>query len=201
MLYKQPNLEFIAEKIPETHYTNLYDYVLKRREDNTWNMNSRLAGALMQQSSLSEWKIECPGFEEYLLSLSCNIWTGVYQTCPWDFEKIKNPTEFMKLRNLWVNYQRKGEYNPIHTHSGIVSFVVFVDIPYGEEERSMHKTNGTFQLEAEVLPVDKSWNGVIIMFPASTKHAVYPYQSTDKERITVSGNIFWNVGGVDEEHC
>ena len=77
---------------------------------------------------------------------------------------------------------------------------MFVDIPYGEEERSMHKTNGTFQLEEEVLPVDKSWNGVIIMFPSSTKHAVYPYQSTDKERITVSGNLTWNVEGPDEEH-
>ena len=31
-------------------------------------------------------------------------------------------------------------------------------------------------------------------------HAVYPYYSTDKERITVAGNIAWDVEGPDEEH-
>jgi len=55
-------------------------------------------------------------------------------------------------------------------------------------------------LEADILPVDKSWNGVILMFPSTTKHAVYPYYTTDKERITISGNIIWNVDGTDEEH-
>lgn len=200
MIHNQPSLRFVAEKLPEIHYTNLYEYVSKRKHDNAWSMNGRLAGALVHQSSLPEWKFECPEFEEYILSLSCNIWEDIYQTCPWDFEKISNPTWFMKLKNLWVNYQMKGEYNPLHTHSGVVSFVVFIDIPYGDEERSRHKSSGAFQLEAEVLPVDKSWNGVILMFPSTAKHAVYPYTSTDRERITVSGNLTWNVDTINEEH-
>ena len=31
-----------------------------------------------------------------------------------------------------------------------------------------------------------------LMFPSSSKHAVYPYKSTEK-KVTVSGNISWNV--------
>ena len=119
---------------------------------------------------------------------------------PVGLSRNKKCNSFIRLRNLWVNYQQQYEYNPIHTHTGIVSFVIFTDIPYGSEERESHNSNGAFQLEADVLPVDKTRNGVILMFPSTTKHAVYPFKSTQKERVTVSGNLIWNVEGVDEEH-
>ena len=98
------------------------------------------------------------------------------------------------------NYQKKGEYNPMHNHAGIASFAIFIDIPYGPNERDAHKSNGAFQLEGEVLPVDNSWNGSMLLFPATTNHAVYPYYTTEHERVTVAGNITWAVEGPDEEH-
>ena len=199
-IHSQSNLNFIAEKLPQDIYYSLLDYTRKRRLDEVWNMNSRLAGALNQQSSLGEWKYECPGLEEYLLDRVNGIWDWVYTTCPWEFNKTKDITKFIRLHNLWVNYQKKNEYNPVHVHSGVVSFVIFVDIPYGPEERNNFYSDGAFQLEKEVLPVDSSWNGTLLMFPSTTNHAVYPFRSTDKERTTVSGNIAWNVEGPDEEH-
>ena len=199
-IHSQSNLNFVAEKIPEDIYWSLLDYTRKRRLDEVWNMNSRLAGALDQQSSLSEWKYECPGLEEYLLDRVNGIWDWVYTTCPWEFNKTKDITRFIRLHNLWVNYQKKDQYNPVHVHSGVVSFVIFVDIPYGPEERDNFYSDGAFQLEKEVLPVDSSWNGILLMFPSTTNHAVYPFRSTNKERTTVSGNIAWNVEGPDEEH-
>ena len=199
-IHSQSNLNFIAEKLPQDIYYSLLDYTRKRRLDEVWNMNSRLAGALNQQSSLGEWKYECPGLEEYLLDRVNGIWDWVYTTCPWEFNKTKDITKFIKLHNLWVNYQKKNQYNPIHVHSGVVSFVIFVDIPYGPEERNNFYSDGAFQLEKEVLPVDSSWNGTLLMFPSTTNHAVYPFRSTEKERTTVSGNIAWNVEGPDEEH-
>jgi hypothetical protein len=199
-IHSQSNLNFVAEKIPQDIYYSLLDYTRKRRLDEVWNMNSRLAGALDQQSSLSEWKYECPGLEEYLLDRVNGIWDWVYTTCPWEFNKTKDITRFIRLHNLWANYQKKYQYNPMHVHSGVVSFVIFVDIPYGPEERDNFYSDGAFQMEKEVLPVDSSWNGTILMFPSTTNHAVYPFRSTDKERTTVSGNIAWNVEGPDEEH-
>ena len=127
-IHSQSNLNFIAEKIPQDIYYSLLNYTRKRRLDEVWNMNSRLAGALDQQSSLSEWKYECPKLEEYLLDRVNGIWDWVYTTCPWEFNKTKDITKFIKLHNLWVNYQKKNQYNPIHVHSGVVSFVIFVDI-------------------------------------------------------------------------
>jgi len=32
------------------------------------------------------------------------------------------------LGDMWVNFQKKHEYNPPHTHSGLFSFVIFCSI-------------------------------------------------------------------------
>ena len=199
-LHTQSNLTFIAEKLPENIYKDLYAYCEKRRHDEVWDYNWKLAGALDQQSSLNDHKLECPDLEDYLLFNTNKIWNDIYLTCPWEFNTCKDPTRYMRLKSLWVNYQKKGEYNPMHSHAGIASFVIFVDIPYGSDERDTHMSNGGLQLEKDVLPLDSSWNGTLILFPSTTMHAVYPYYSTDKERITVAGNIAWDVEGPDEEH-
>ena len=49
-------------------------------------------------------------------------------------EKIIAPKEpdikfETKLKQLWVNYQKTGEYNPHHNHPGHISFVVYLQIP------------------------------------------------------------------------
>ena len=50
----------------------------------------------------------------------------------------------VELKRLWVNYQKKYDFNPLHIHSGIFSFVIWVQIPYDlEEERKRYpKTSG-----------------------------------------------------------
>ena len=197
---KQEALTFVAEKMPAPIYSDLRAYCEKRRHDEVWDYNWKLAGALDQQSSLNDHKLECPDLEDYLLFNTNKIWNDIYLTCPWEFNTCKDPTRYMRLKSLWVNYQKKGEYNPMHSHAGIASFVIFVDIPYGPDERDAHMSNGGLQIEKAVLPLDSSWNGTLILFPSTTMHAVYPYYSTDKERITVAGNIAWDVDGPDEEH-
>ena len=36
----------------------------------------------------------------------------------------------LRLRQCWVNYMKKYEFNPLHNHSGLYSFVIFVKIPF-----------------------------------------------------------------------
>ena len=33
------------------------------------------------------------------------------------------------LNNWWVNYQKQHEFNPLHNHSGVYSFVIWLKIP------------------------------------------------------------------------
>lgn len=111
---------------------------------------------------------------------------------------------------MWVNFQKKHEFNPIHTHSGIYSFVIWVQIPYDIENELKNSpgvesnTNlaSMFQfycsdflgnIHTPQLKVDKSFEGKILLFPAKLNHSVYPFYTSDDYRISVSGNVFLNV--------
>lgn len=115
------------------------------------------------------------------------------------------------LDHFWVNFQKKYEYNPPHTHNGLFSFVIWHTIPYNLEDETKkgpgskkkllgnkYSENGCFsfmfyngnKIETMELPVDKSWEGKICLFPADLNHQVYPFYTSDDYRITFSGNIF-----------
>jgi len=36
----------------------------------------------------------------------------------------------IELFNLWVNFQKKYEFNPFHMHDGLYSFVLWHKVPY-----------------------------------------------------------------------
>ena len=115
---------------------------------------------------------------------------------------------------FWVNLQKKYEYNPIHDHSGILSFVIWHKVPFlykdevKQDPTEKYKlfsnpkipvsVNGLFgfvyasskgQIKTEYLPIDKNWEGYIAMFPADLFHLVNPFYTSDDYRISISGNI------------
>lgn len=113
--------------------------------------------------------------------------------------KLLNPDDHEIRYHLgegpWVNFSRKGEFNPMHNHSGVMSSVVFIDIPDElEEERESSsfsaKAAGTLDLiNANQHIVVKPQTGTLYLFPAYLWHLVYPYHS-DVERISMSFNVY-----------
>jgi hypothetical protein len=107
----------------------------------------------------------------------------------------------------WINFQKKYEYNPRHTHGGLLSFVIWYKIPYSIEDeqnyspvkKNIISTNGTFVftypssnfpvLDEVILPIDKTKEGHIVIFPSSLSHTVYPFYTSNEYRITIAGNI------------
>ena len=53
-------------------------------------------------------------------------------------DKIKNIKE-IKILNLWVVRQYKGEYNPIHYHEGDLSGVGYLKLPKGMTDNKLVK--------------------------------------------------------------
>jgi hypothetical protein len=116
----------------------------------------------------------------------------------WHMSNIfRNEISHINLKNdLWVNYQQSTEYNPIHSHIGQFSFVIYADIP--ETIRQEYKySNGnsqargliqfTSQLTNDVLYFNPS-KYTILIFEASHLHQVYPFYSNET-RISIAGNI------------
>ena len=111
------------------------------------------------------------------------------------------------LDALWVNFQKKYEFNPPHLHKGTLSFVIWMKIPYDikdEEELPWVKSSnapraGHFSflssncLERSI-PLSKEYEGVFCIFPSSLKHMVYPFYTTNHLRVSISGNISFQLG-------
>tara|TARA_B100001250_G_scaffold252289_1_gene216952 strand:- start:616 stop:1296 length:681 start_codon:yes stop_codon:yes gene_type:complete len=122
------------------------------------------------------------------------------ETCNWDTTVGSPVIKESDIRyNLgagpWVNFQQKGEFNPLHNHGGIVSAVVFIKIP---EELKQERLKSTFSAKAagclEFVYMDqhivvRPKEAMMYLFPAYLKHTVYPYQS-DVERISMSFNLY-----------
>ena len=105
----------------------------------------------------------------------------------------------LKLTSLWINFQRRYDYNPIHHHGGIVSFVLFLQVPekiFEVQATSNTKAAGqlSFQFGEIISPLSatgwsvKPTDKLLLMFPATLNHFV-PSFWADEERISVSGNF------------
>ncbi len=114
-------------------------------------------------------------------------------------EKIRNVKK-IKILNLWVVRQFKGEYNPIHYHEGDLSGVGYLKLPKGMTNNKMvknkkTKTNGTIDfINGQKGFLSKSIYNVVprinelIIFPNYLMHTAYPF-NIDGERRSFSFNV------------
>ena len=114
-------------------------------------------------------------------------------------EKIQKIKE-IKILNLWVVRQFKGEYNPIHYHEGDLSGVGYLKLPKGMTNNKMLKnkkikTNGTIDfINGQKGFLSKSIYNVVpkikelIIFPNYLMHTAYPF-NIEGERRSFSFNV------------
>ena len=95
----------------------------------------------------------------------------------------------------WINFMKKGEFNPIHSHTGEISSVVCIDIPIEiSQEETPYESNMPCAGQLEFIDYEPGTHkeitktGDIFLFPADLKHCVYPFAS-DVERVTMSFNV------------
>ena len=114
-------------------------------------------------------------------------------------EKIKNIKD-IRILNLWVVRQFRGEYNPIHYHEGDLSGVGYLKLPKNMT-RNIHvknkkiKTNGTIDfINGQKSFLSNSIYNVIpkvrdlLIFPNYLMHTAYPF-NINGERRSFSFNV------------
>ena len=114
-------------------------------------------------------------------------------------EDVKNIKE-IKLLDLWIVRQFKGEYNPIHFHKGDISGVGYIKLPKNmtqnkELKNKKIRTNGTIDfINGQKNFLSNSIHNVIpkvgamYLFPNYLMHTAYPF-NIDGERRSFSFNI------------
>ena len=191
------NFGFLSHKFNEDQLIPIKEEIdeIQSNFDSESNVkaNNYLAGNLKR-----EFQIKNQGYVEDLVKPYIKEYRNVHN------ESNKNVD--YKIDNVWVNFQQKHEFNPVHAHNGDYSFVIWIKVPFyiqDEIEMSSGKYSnsnfpGHFQfiysttsglLSTHAIPVDKSMENTLIIFPASMFHTVYPFSTSDDYRISVSGNF------------
>ena len=116
---------------------------------------------------------------------------GEYYGDPPDVSQLK--IEYSLGLGPWVNFQKPGEFNPIHNHFGDVSGIIFIDIP-DEISNERQKFNSCVSGCLEFIHGDQHFfirpkSQYLYMFPANLWHMVYPFSTEGIERISMSFNV------------
>ena len=185
----------------DTVNVEIIDYLKKqiKNKNKLTKANASLAGHIKDEFNISV----TPEFSNFILkniadnSITLNYLRSV---------NILNKDVPIYLHNLWMNFQKKYEFNPLHEHTGLFSFIIFMQIPYKFENEVKYfpVTNNEWKntsclsfiytstdgiITEQLCKVDESYLYKMLLFPAKLKHMVYPFYTSNKERITVSGNV------------
>ena len=186
---------------PYVMRTKLPDYIIKRlvkdgnklRKENKYN--HKLAGHLKNQFLYK------PETQNWFYREMQPI-LNAYREGHCRFHGIKNLAVELSFDDLWVNYMKPGDFNPLHTHGGSFSFVLFLDVPkqLTKEQEEFEGTSAKpgslmFEYTQQAKPrwattgiIVKPQTGDFFMFPALMQHWVCPFKSK-VTRISVSGNM------------
>ena len=195
------HIEVVPYEVPEKEFKWLKKEIEKAKKQKI-KANAGLVGHIKEEYNL---KRVSSDFENFLITKTDH---PAFDNWKKRMDVISE-TRNLYLDSMWVNYQKKHEFNPIHDHSGVFSFVIFVQIPYdlkkedgyfkdlpGTGRHAYHTSRLTFvntktdgDIMSSLVNVDKSFEGKMFMFPSQQKHLVYPFYTSNKYRITVSGNL------------
>jgi len=202
----------IFQSIVDENFTKSLIEEGRRLQKDKDDWNPKLAGNLKYGRSLHYKSDFVDRAEKYLLKYVERFFDGIYQQFGSDYQgisqllevvdsKVKNSTKQGKLQldTLWINFSQKHDFNPPHTHNGILSFVIFCQIP---KEIFKVQADSNTQRAGEIhfsygesisalmgndYPV-RPYENLMFIFPAELRHFVPAYW-VDAERISVSGNF------------
>jgi hypothetical protein len=205
-----PNIGVLEAKLPYELFEGLSNEIERlTTEGGALKYNHNLVGHIEEEYSLNHVKDH---LEEFLIAMA-STWQEANPGLIDAYEEaVKLKDWSLYLDSMWYNKQKKYEFNPLHFHSGALSFVIWIKIPYELEDEinyfppvcgveddvegntytskfCFYYTNSMGRITPAMVPVDKTYEGTIVMFPSEMLHAVYPFYTSDDYRISVSGNL------------
>ena len=198
-----PNVGVMEGQLPEDTVDSLWKLIEESRKQPE-DMKPELAGNISSSIRLDG---NSPLIEDFVKNI---IPIYIDQTiksygAPWRVTMKEG--QGWNLESLWVNFQRKHEFNPPHDHSGVYSFVIWMQIPtsYAEQKKlpicansnadnhisnfAFSYTNTLGRISTFAYNMEKEAEGYMVMFPSELKHEVFPFYENDGERISISGNV------------
>ena len=198
-----PNVGAIEGQLPKDTVDSLWKLIEESKKQPE-DMKSELAGNISSSIRLD---VNSPLIGDFVTNV---IPIYIEQTIksygpPWRVTMKEG--QGWTLESLWVNFQKKHEFNPPHDHAGVYSFVIWMQIPtsYAEQKKlpicansnadnhisnfAFSYTNTLGRISTFAYNMEKEVEGYMVMFPSELKHEVFPFYENDGERISISGNV------------
>ena len=186
------NFGYLSTKLPESLYKKLYKECSEARK------NTKLKTGLSSTGVPEHFYIEKN--KEELLEFIKFCHQTYEQNFPGvsDLKILTDDLPF-KYGAPWVNLQKQHEFIPCHNHDGVLSYSIWMQIPYDSRgQKYAGNFNFVYQdilgrTRTEVINLSKKDEGTLLMFPSKLSHIVYPFYKNKKIRMAVSGNIRLNA--------
>ena len=193
---------WLETRLNEKHMDRLWSCIEKRGQEPYPNLAGNLYGSYALENNNTFYNSIIDPLVRYWIKVyGDDIFGNQIKLIPWVSANMET-----YLNDWWVNYQHEGDYNPLHDHGGIFSFVIWMKIPTDWRDqkklpRSTHSTSSTvsnFQfvytnhlgkITSHTYYMSPEMEGRMLFFPANLKHTVYPFYDCKEERISISGNI------------
>ena len=198
-----PNVGVVEAQLPEDVTKDIWK-VIKKARKNPDNMKGELAGNISSSIRLDS---SSPLLEKFIGEVIPSFIDSHIQNYGAPWRVVMKEGEGFNLESLWVNFQKKHEFNPPHDHSGVFSFVIWMQIPTSYEEQKKlpicaeSNAKGTIsnfafsyvntlgKVSTFAYNMEKEAEGYMVMFPSQMLHQVFPFYENDGERISISGNV------------
>ena len=132
--------------------------------------------------------------------------------CAKEYEKNFKYIESLKFLNKnapllvappWLNVQKRYEFLPLHSHDGVLSYNIWIQIPY-DSKKELEGGGSAAQLHfvypmshgglgSHKFNLSKEDEGKLIMFPSLFVHALYPFYTSEDVRLSIAGNVLLEV--------
>lgn len=208
VVYPPPAAGWLEIKLSEEESSRI-DCYIKNSKDSSHSVTTSLAGNISKSDSLIDednWflnnvLLECT--RQY-----CNSFP-IFRDVSISSQTHKN--KYFDISNLildsfWVNYQKQYEFNPLHQHTGLFSFVIWkkmpvewvdqIDLPHCKFSNSPSPGDFNFvytdilgNIDLYRYPISKKLENVMLFFPSILKHQVNPFYDCQEDRISISGNL------------
>jgi len=146
-------------------------------------------------------------FNQQTIPKLVNTYIETFKSIPVKYNNADRENLTLELEDLWVNFQKEHEFNPIHDHNGAFSFVIWMKIPTSSKEQNaslISSNSGTKGLISNfsfvytdilgnignyVYAMEKNIEGYMVMFPSRLHHQVFPFYDNQDSRVSISGNL------------
>tara|TARA_B100001778_G_C18475359_1_gene577742 strand:+ start:188 stop:886 length:699 start_codon:yes stop_codon:yes gene_type:complete len=202
-----PNINILKCELADDAINYLWDCIEVAKESKV-SANSHLAGNIDESLYLKD---DDDWFFKKVLQGPCESYIEQFSFVSTFRNNYTNVVEdTLRLREFWMNTSKQHDFNPMHNHGGVLSFVVWMKIPTKSEEQhnipisknSFSPTASDFcftytdilgTIQPMKIAMDPECEGTMYVFPSALTHQVYPFYNCDDDRISISGNLYYDV--------